>query len=57
MTNEKNIYQIEKKISAISERNKCPPTGNGFFSEFKNWPKSDQVKYNKLLDTIKEVEK
>ena len=57
MTIEKDVYQIEKEIKSISERNKYPPTGNGFFSEFKNWSKADQVKYNKLLDTIKEIEK
>ena len=57
MTIKKDVFQIEREIKSISERNKYPPIGNGFFSEFKNWPKSDQVKYNKLLDTIKEIEK
>jgi len=42
--------QLEKEISNLEKQNKLPPVGNGYFSEFKDWSKSDQVRYNDLIE-------
>ena len=50
MLTEKEKY--EEEISSISRRNKEEPVGNGYFSEFKDWSKVDQKRYNELLEKV-----
>jgi len=51
-----DIEQLEKEVTMLEEKNKMPPVGNGFFSEFKDWSKDDQERYNDLLEKISKLE-
>jgi len=49
------LGQVQNEISFLEDKNKQPPVGNGYFSVFLEWPKTDQTEYNHLLDEIDRI--